>query len=140
MCGLKDKGFTLVELMLVVAIVGILATIAYPSYVQYVQKSRRAEARAALLGAAQALERYYTERNTYLGAVLGSGGIYPDTSEHGFYALILVTPSATTYTLTATPQGAQAGDACGNLSINEQGIKSCTGSLCGSASPPAECW
>ncbi|WP_430626806.1 type IV pilin protein [Thiobacter aerophilum] len=122
--------------MIVVTIIGILAAIAYPSYVEYVQRSRRAEARAALLGAVQALERYYTERNTYSGATLGVGGIYPSASEHGFYTLALNTPSATSYTLTATPQGSQAGDQCGSFSINEQGVKS----VSGGSLPVDVCW
>lgn len=69
----KAAGFTLMELMIVVAIVGILAAIAYPSYMDSVRKSRRADAKAALSNAVQALERYYTEKNTYLNATLGDG-------------------------------------------------------------------
>lgn len=136
MSGWKNKGFTLVELMIVVAIIGILAAIAYPSYVQYLQKSRRAEARAALSGAVQALERYYTERNTYATATLGTGGIFPNTSEHGFYTLTLVTPTSTSYRLTATPVGPQAGDACGSFQIDEQGVKS----VVGGTLTAADCW
>lgn len=63
----KLKGFTLVELMIVVAIIGILAAIAYPSYTEYVRKGWRAEARAAIMQLLQQQERYMTQRNTYLG-------------------------------------------------------------------------
>ena len=63
---LNTKGFTLVELMIAVAIVGILASIAYPSYQDSVRKSRRADAKGALLGFANAMERHFTENNSYL--------------------------------------------------------------------------
>ena len=64
----KQQGFTLIELMVTVAIVGILAAIAYPSYQSSVIKSRRADAEGVLLGLANAMERHFTESNTYLGA------------------------------------------------------------------------
>ena len=77
---LNTKGFTLIELMIAVAIVGILAGIAYPSYQDSVRKSRRADAKGALLGFANAMERYFTENNSYLGAGAGGGntGIRPN--------------------------------------------------------------
>ena len=71
-------GFTLIELMIVVAIVGILAAIAYPSYTEQVRQSRRSDCEGALTGLASAMERYFTVNNTYVGAAVGAGGIFPN--------------------------------------------------------------
>ncbi len=68
----RDAGFSLIELMVVVAIVAILAAIAYPNYTDTVRRSNRSDARATLLQIAQSLERYFTENNTYAGATLGT--------------------------------------------------------------------
>lgn len=68
----EHHGFTLIELMIVVAIIGILAAVAYPSYQEHVKSSRRAEAQSALMGLAAAMERHFTASNTYKGA--GSSG------------------------------------------------------------------
>lgn len=137
----KAAGFTLMELMIVVAIVGILAAIAYPSYMDSVRKARRADAKAALSNAAQALERFYTERNSYLNATLGdgAGAIFPDHSPsdqaHGgaYYLLSITNQGAGTYTLNASPTGGMAADACGTLTLDHLGQK-------GSALPIAQCW
>jgi len=137
----KAAGFTLMELMVTVAIVGILAAIAYPSYSDSVRKSRRADAKAALSNAAQALERYYTEKNTYLNASLGdgAGAIFPDHTpadrEHGnaYYILSITNQGAGTYLLNATPTGAMAADSCGVLTLDHLGQK-------GAALPIARCW
>mgnify|MGYP003392402640 CR=1 FL=1 len=132
----KEKGFTLVELMIVVAIVGILAGIAYPSYQGSVMKSRRADAQGALLGFANAMERYFTEGNTYLGAAgtdatpldTGSPRIYSATSPVGggtaYYNLTISAATASSYTLSATRTGAQATDECGTLTLTQTGVKS----------------
>jgi len=131
-----DKGFTLIELMVVVAIIGILAGIAYPSYQDSVLKSRRRDAGGALLGFVNAMERYYTETNSYTGAAGTSGTpantgaprIYsiksPVDGSDKYYDLTINAATATTYTLRATPFGAQASDSCGNLEITNTGVKS----------------
>ncbi|MFK5950061.1 MAG: type IV pilin protein, partial [Methylococcales bacterium] len=134
----SQKAFTLIELMVVVAIIGILAGIAYPAYQDSVRKSRRADAKGALLGFANAMERHFTETNSYCGAgtttvgaclaATGAPTIYstksPIDGTTAYYNLTL-TPSATTtvttitqttYNLRATPIGPQAGD--GILEIN----------------------
>ncbi|MBS7725301.1 type IV pilin protein [Pseudomonas lalucatii] len=64
----RDEGFTLIELMIVVAVLGILAAIAYPNYTEYMDRARRAEAKTALMEGAQALERYYSVHGSYLDA------------------------------------------------------------------------
>ena len=83
----RQRGFTLVEVMIACAIVAILAALAYPSYINAMQKSRRSDAKSALVGAAGQMERYFTERSTYATATLGSGGVYPSTSLNGYYTL-----------------------------------------------------
>jgi type IV pilus assembly protein PilE len=116
-------------------IVGILAAIALPSYQKQIQKTRRSDAKSALIGAAGQMERYFTERSTYATATLGSGGVYVATTENGYYTLSLANLSATTYTLRAAPAGAQTGDHCGTMTYTEQGVKGVTGSL-----PVTDCW
>lgn len=130
-----SRGFTLVEVMIVVAIVAILASLAYPSYQDHVMKSQRTEGTVALLNFAQQLERCYTEKNKYNDAACPlQGGA--ETTENGYYQISAVV-TATTYTLTATPvKGAVLNDTkCGNLGINQNNVKTETGSL-----TVQDCW
>jgi len=124
---MRCRGFTLLEVVIACAAVAILAALVYPSYMNSIQKSRRAEAKSALLGAAGQMERYFTERGTYATATLGSSGIYPNHSENSYYALSLANLAATTYTLRATPAGQQVGDPCGTMTYNDTGVKDVTG-------------
>ena len=115
----KEKGFTLIELMLVVALISVIVLIALPSYNQQVVDTRRAEVKGALSGFANAMERFYSDNNTYLGAGpaganTGAPSIYPDQapldSPNKFYNLTIQAATATTYTLRATPINGQVGD------------------------------
>ncbi len=119
---MRVRGFTLIELMIVVAVVAILAAIAIPSYQNQVQKTRRADAQTGLLQAAQALERCFTRTNTYLNCDLPA---YRDgrTSPDGFYEISIVAAetTATTFELQAVPQGAQASDNCGTFTLDNLG-------------------
>ena len=114
-------GFTLIELMIALTISVILASMAYPSYLSQIAKSRRSDGKQALLELAQKLERFYTERGSYVGATLGNGGLYPTLSPGGYYAISLSSQSADGFVIAATPRSSQAGDACGALGYNHLG-------------------
>jgi len=141
----KYKGFTLIELMIVVVIISILAGIAYPAYQDSVRKSRRSDGTSALLQAAQILERCYTELNTYSAprvpaslllaqtggcSIVGAGPAINTLTGAGLlagsgYYNITSVPAATTYTLTATPQalGGQNNDSCGTYTLTNTGVR-----------------
>ncbi|WP_306766795.1 type IV pilin protein [Halomonas sp. LBP4] len=120
----RAAGFTLIELMIAVAVIAILAAIAYPSYTRYVQEARRTDAMSALTSIAGQLERCYTVSSDYTGCVT-----FPVDSEEGFYS-VTATLTASTYTLQAAPQGAQSGDSCGNFTLNHQGVRGAGGTDC----------
>jgi type IV pilus assembly protein PilE len=126
----RDKGFTLIEVMITVAIVAILAAIAYPSYQSHVVKTRRKAAEACLVELAQWMERYYTTKMTYLDASLPSTQCRTELQDHYDFAFS-GTPDATSYTIQVTAKGHQlAKDAsCSSLELTHRGEKT-----------PAECW
>lgn len=131
-------GFTLIELMIAVAIVAILAAVAYPSYVNQVRKARRTEAKTWLLEAASKQERYYTENNSYATNMTTLGYPYnAQPTDGGWYQVSVTAATATTYTLQAAPQGAQTADTiCGTLTIDAFGAKTESGS----AASWKDCW
>jgi len=132
---MRNRGFTLLDVLITVVIVGVLAGIALPAYQNQVQQSRRSDATSGLLGAADQMERYFTEQGTYATATLGPGGVYPNFTQNSYYTLSFASQTATTYTLQATPAGAQVGDPCGNFTYDYLGNKGTTGSLATS-----QCW
>jgi len=135
-----NLGFTLIELMIVVAIIGILTSIAYPSYQGSIMKSRRVDAQGALMGLANAMERYYTVNNFYPSpsSSAPTAGIYPqyspvdsivppipdDGSTPPYYNLLIYASSASSYTLQAQPRGVIT-DLLGTLSLDHAGNRQC---------------
>lgn len=129
----RDRGFTLIELMITVVVIAILAAIAYPSYMDSVRKSRRADGKAFLTDAAAREERFFALYNTYTSAIVAPGGLgYSNaTSPAGYYTLT-VGLAGGGYTLTATAAGSQTQDtACTPLTLDNLGNKGPT---------PAVCW
>ncbi|QRM18023.1 prepilin-type N-terminal cleavage/methylation domain-containing protein [Dechloromonas sp. TW-R-39-2] len=127
--GRQQQGFSLIEVMIVVAIVGFLSAIAYPSYSSYVVKSKRTDAQRAMVEYAQSMERYFTANGFYT-ATKGTtgnntcGGTAP--SSVSLYAITCATASDSTFTITATPTTgtAQAND--GNMTLTNTGVKTGT--------------
>jgi type IV pilus assembly protein PilE len=122
------KGFTLIEMMIVVAIVGILAAIAYPSYQQHLQDSRRGECTGAMMSLASAMERDFSRNNAYRDIINTAPILFPGNCPlDGGTATynLAIANTATTFTITATPVagGPQASDPCGALTLNQQLIK-----------------
>ena len=134
---LFSRGFTLIELMIVVVIMGILAAIGYPAYTRYVVDARRSDAQIALTQLAAQEEKFFSQCNTYrdttttyaTGSVLactGFGTSYPTTSPNGFYTLTVAAGAstiATSFTATATPVAGTSQATDGAFRVSNTGLK-----------------
>jgi type IV pilus assembly protein PilE len=134
----KQKGVTLVELMIVVAIIGVLAAIAYPQYQKYTLRANRAEAQAIMMETAQFMERRFTTCGTYgtnttcPTAAAPTSAVAPEGSTgtaRRYTIAFTAAPTATAFTLQATRVGIQVNDSCGNLTLTNTGVQG-----------PAGCW
>ncbi len=122
----KTKGFTLIELMIVIAIIGILAAVGYPSYQDSVRKANRADAISALLAEAGRMEEFYMNNDTYTAAAVANA-----VSPEGLYNMSVTVPAGGfSYTLTATPISSDP--QCTTLTLDSLGQKGSTpvGSTC----------
>lgn len=135
------SGFTLIELMVTVAVVAILASIAYPSYDEYVRRARRSDAQGQVLMAAQFMERFYTTNATYVGAVLPTGvTTSPENASATTkqYDVRLTNVTANSYTVTAvrTPGRPMGTDKCGDFGVVQTGAKT----LANNTAALDDCW
>lgn len=117
----QPNGFTLLELMIVVAIVGILATIAYPSYQSYMRRGHRADAQAYLMDLAQRQQQYFIDNRAYAPDIATLNAVTPSTVASFYTVQIATAATPPAFSVTATATGSQAPD--GNLTINNAGAK-----------------
>ncbi|WP_434558689.1 prepilin-type N-terminal cleavage/methylation domain-containing protein [Pseudomonas sp. Z5-35] len=129
----SNRGFTLIEILIVIAIVGIVITIGYPSLSEYMKKGRRTEIAGLLSEQAQILERHYSKNNVYTNATGLSGG-------NDFYTITATTLTEQTYTLTAMRRSgsSMATDKCGDFTIDNTGKRGNVNSAAGVTAK--DCW
>jgi type IV pilus assembly protein PilE len=127
------KGFTFIEMLIALACVALLASLAWPSYQSLILRSQRAQARASLLQTAHWLERAASANGSYpLATDVPASVLQIDGQRYK----MTITSSAQSYTLSASPLGAQTADACGTLTVNHLGVRS----VLGASQTAAQCW
>jgi len=129
----SNRGFTLIEIMIVIAIIGIVMTIAAPSLTEYVKKGRRTEVAGLLSEQAQILERFYSKNNVYTGITGLSTG-------NDFYTITptLLTDQAFLLTATRKTGTAMATDKCGDFTLTNTGVRSMVNATAGLTTK--DCW
>ena len=148
---MHQRGFTLVEIMVVLAIVMTIAAIAMPSYTENINRSKRAEAKAQLLEAAQYMQRFYSQNDSYAQNRAGKAVAIPDAlarvprsaaSGSQNYTIGFATPAPTvaTFTLQAAPRagGSMASDKCGTFTLTQAGQRGLAGNAAGTTAD--SCW
>lgn len=131
------EGFTLIEMVVTMLVFSIIMGIAIPSYRALIQKSNRADAIAALSNDQALIERCYAQNFSY-SAACASRPTYPHNSTQAFYSIAISNLTATTFTLTATPLGAQVNDtSCANIILDQSNTKTATDS---DGSSQSVCW
>ncbi|MGB3110417.1 MAG: type IV pilin protein [Psychrobacter alimentarius] len=130
----KQKGFTLIEMMIVVAIIGVLAAIAYPNYQRYVVKTKRTDMMSEMQNIASQIESRKLAQGSYSNI---SANVKTDFAKsypaqgQALYDITITDPLVSRWTITATPKTGEQMKGDGNLTLNHQGIK-CRASICGS--------
>jgi type IV pilus assembly protein PilE len=140
----RPRGFTLIEIMIVVAILGIVSAIALPSYTSYINRARRADARTQLLQAAQFMQRFYTANDQYANDRAGNGiatqmpaNLKRSPTDGAQVYALAIDPSVGSYTLTMAPVAGSpmASDPCGSFTLTSTGVRGVTGTK-----SRDECW
>lgn len=137
----RRRGFTLIEILIVVALVAVLSAIALPIYRSQIMKARRTDAKTSLLDLASREERYFTTNNSYTNVPnnLGYTGAFPvqvPNPTEFVYGISVTGSTISSWTATAVPNGNQVNDTCGTYIINDQGVQGNSGA----ATPSAQCW
>ena len=129
--AVRCRGFTLIELVIVVSIIAILAAVAYPAYLDQIRKSRRAEAQSFLLAVAARQQQFLLDTRAYAATIAGVGVPVPAHVNTHYTLTVAVTDGPPpTYTVSAVPIAAQAYETCGTLSVNQAGAKTASTGGC----------